>query len=136
MNIPIPSSQLEALRSLGVQSLYLFGSRAQDSHGPLSDYDFAVLMKSPSHKRGDKTYNALYDILSPLCERTLKNDVIDIVFLNDAPLELRMHVVRYGKVLFDDAPSGRLAFEEQTVLEYADYRPILDMFDKAILASL
>lgn len=136
MNIPIPSSQLEALRSLGVQSLYLFGSRAQDSHGPLSDYDFAVLIKSPGHKRGDKTYNALYDILSPLCERTLKNDVIDIVFLNNAPLELRMHVVRYGKVLFDDAPSARLAFEEQTVLEYADYRPILDMFDKAILASL
>ncbi len=136
MKFIIPSRQLKALRDLGVQTLYLFGSRAQNSAGPLSDYDFAVLMKSKGHKRGGAAYNALYDVLSPLCKRTLKNDVMDIIFLNEAPLELRMHVVRYGKVLCDSVPRERLAFEERTVLEYADYRPLLDIFDKTILASL
>lgn len=127
----------DKLEDLGVQSLYLFGSRAQGAAGPLSDYDFAVLMDRAGHKRGDKTYDAIYDILSPLCPRTLRNDVIDIVFLRDAPLELKMHVIRRGKVIFDNAaPRARLKFEENTTLLYSDFRPILDMCDKAILAGL
>lgn len=124
------------LRELGAEALYLFGSRAQGVEGPLSDYDFAVLMKKGGDKRGGKAYDAIYDILSPLCPRTLENDVIDIVFLRAAGLELKMHVVRYGKLLFDENPSARAKFEEETTLLYCDFRPILDMFDKAILATL
>ncbi len=129
----IPSDIAGRLRKLGVVSLYLFGSRAQGVAGPRSDFDFAVLMGSAGHQRGDATYDALYDLLSPLCPRTLQNDVLDMVFLDDAGLELKTHVLRYGKVLFDADPRARLQFEEQTMLEYADYKPILDTFDRAIL---
>ncbi len=125
----------EQLRSLGVQALYLFGSRAQGTQGPLSDFDFAVLMDD-AHQRGDATYDRLYDLLTPLCHRTLENDVIDIVFLRNAPLELRFHVIRYGTLLYDGVPKKRAHFEEETVLAYCDYRPLLDMFDRAILTRI
>lgn len=130
-----PKTQQE-LKQLGVQTLYLFGSRALGQAGPLSDFDFAVLMKDGGHHRGDHLYGVLYDLFSPLCPRTLANDVIDIVFLRDAALELRMHVIRYGKVLLDDDLQQRLHFEEKTILEYCDFRPLLDQIDQTILASV
>lgn len=136
MIITLSTTDQNKLTALGVQSLYLFGSRAQGVAGPLSDYDFGVLMKEEGHKRGGKLYDAIYDILSPLCPRTLENDIIDIVFVRDAPLELRMHIIRYGKVLFDAATRERVRFEDITTMLYCDYRPLLDMFDKAILATL
>ena len=130
-----PQAQ-RALTKLGVMTLYLFGSRAQNAETARSDYDFAVLMKHPGHKRGDAPYDAIYDIFAPLCPRTLENDVIDIVFLHDASLELRNHVLQYGKIFLDNDPKQRVQFVEKTMLEYCDFRPLLDMFDNAILSSL
>lgn len=128
--------QKRKLRDLGVESVYLFGSRALAAEHRLSDYDYAVLMKEKGHQKGDDTYFALYEVLSEISPRSLSNDAIDIVFLKDAGLELRFHVIRYGKVLFDLYPSRRLNFEAQTTLLYCDYRPILDRMDKAILEAL
>lgn len=128
--------QKKVLSKAGVQAVYLFGSRAQGKAGPNSDYDYAVLLPDRGHSRGDELYFGLYDIFSEISPRTLKNDVIDIVFLRDAPLELRFHVIRYGKVLLDTSPNARLDFEAQTILLYGDYRPILDEFDRNILGSL
>ena len=136
MNFELPPQAKNELKRLGLEALYVFGSRAQGLEGPLSDYDFAVLLPQAGHSRGDALYNELYDILSPLCPRQLENDVIDIVFLRDAALELRFHVVRYGKVLYDDAPLERSRFEETTTEEYCDYRPLLNIFDQALLASI
>ncbi|MBI4124639.1 MAG: nucleotidyltransferase domain-containing protein [Deltaproteobacteria bacterium] len=121
---------------LGVQAIYLFGSRVQEEAGPLSDYDYAVLLKEKGHARGDDLYFELYDLFCKISPRTLKNDVIDIIFLRDAGLELRFHVVRYGKALYDKNPKARLNFEDQTTLLYCDYRPLLDRFDRTITQSL
>lgn len=136
MTFQLPQNAKEELEKRGVLALYLFGSRAIGAEHMRSDFDFAVLARDRGHKRGDALHDVIYDILSPLCKRTLENDVIDIVFAADAPLELRMHVIRYGKVLLDTDPKARLDFEEQTMNLYCDYRPILDMFDHAILDSL
>lgn len=134
--ITLPQKIKKQLKKLGVTALYLFGSRAQGLAGPLSDYDYGVLIKNTKKTHDSKLYFKLYGILSPLCPRTLKNDIIDIIFLNQAPLELKFHIIKYGLVLFDANPQARLNFEEKTMLEYCDYRPILNMFDKIILASL
>ena len=136
MDILFSDAEQVKLRDLEVVSIYLFGSRAQGMEGPLSDYDFGILMHASGSHRGDAVYDTLYDLLAPHCPRTLENDVIDIVFLHDAPLELRMHIVRYGKVLYDANPKLRLRFEERTQLEYADFKPILDEMDRVILKSL
>jgi len=132
----IPEQVQQQLKTLGVSALYLFGSRAMGAEGPLSDFDFAVLMDTPGHRRGDATYDQLYDLLSPLCPRSLENDVLDIVFLYDAPLELRAHVMRYGKILFESKPLARGHFEESTMLEASDFRPLLLSIDRTILAAL
>jgi len=47
-----------------------------------------------------------------------------------------MHVVKYGQPIFDGNPKARADFEAKTMLEYADFRPLLDMIDRNILASL
>ncbi|HCU25710.1 MAG TPA: hypothetical protein DF383_11900 [Deltaproteobacteria bacterium] len=128
----------DRLRDLSdeVLAVYLFGSRAQGIENPLADYDYGILTRQKGHRRGDALYQKLYDILSEISPRTLANDVIDIVFLRDAGLELRFHVIRYGKILYDRDPGARLAFEVQTGLLYCDYRPLLDEFDRVILESL
>lgn len=126
----------QALERLGVQTLYLFGSRAMGFAHERSDYDYAVLVKEAGHKRGDSLYEKLYDILSEISPRTLENDVIDIVFLRDAGLELRFHVIRHGRVLLDADLKARMNFEAMTTLLYCDYRPVLDEFDRNLLESL
>jgi predicted nucleotidyltransferase len=124
---------LERLRGLDVVAIYLFGSRSQGVEHPLADYDYAVLTRGREHKRGGELYMQLYEILAEVSPRTLEQDVIDIVFLANAPLELRFHVIRYGKVLYDADPRERLEFEALTGLLYADYRPILDQMDESVL---
>lgn len=132
----LPETLRKRLSHLGIQAVYLFGSRATGAAHALSDYDYAVLTKRPGHKRGDLLYRELYATFSTISPRTLANDVIDIVFLNDCGLELAFHIIRYGKVLFDANPTMRLEFETRTNLLYADYRPILEEFDRTILESL
>ncbi len=137
MEIHFSETDRSRLRALGVVAAYLFGSRAVGKEGPLSDFDFGFLMRTAGHKRGGETHEALYDILIPLCQRlSIENDVIDIVFLNDAPLELRSHVIRYGTVLFDDDPLARGRFEQITVSQSCDFRPLLEEIDQTILSSL
>ena len=136
LSIKLTSEAKKQLRDLGVVALYLFGSRAQGTEGLLSDYDFAVLLKEVGHKRGNALYDKLYDLLSPGCPRMLDNDVIDIVFLRDVSLELQFHVIRYGQVLFDTDSRVRVKFEEQTTLKYCDFKPLLNMFDQAVLEAI
>lgn len=136
--INLQDDDKNALRKLGVAALYLFGSRAAGVEGPLSDYDFGILLKDSSLvKPGNDTqklYQALYDFLSPLCPRTLENDVIDIIFLQSGvSLELQAHIVRDGKVLFDENPILRADYEAQVMMRMADFQPILNIFDQAIL---
>jgi hypothetical protein len=134
MDAPALSHEQQTrLKQLGVIALYLFGSRARGEERSASDYDYAVLTRERGHLRGGPLYMALYELLAAISPRTLANDVIDIVFLEDAPLELRFHVVRYGQVLYDADPAARLEFETRTTLLYCDFRPLLDEMDRAIL---
>lgn len=130
-------SHLSQLKTLGVQAVYLFGSRALGREGPLSDFDFGVLLLQRGYSRGDALYFKLYDLFDEVSGRRGKeNDVIDIVYLRDVGLELRFHVLRYGKILFDGDSQARLRFETETTLLYCDYRPLLDRFDENLLQSL
>ncbi|MBI4042789.1 MAG: nucleotidyltransferase domain-containing protein [Deltaproteobacteria bacterium] len=119
-----------------VMAVYLFGSRATGREHPLADYDYGILTCSTGHRKGDEFYFELYDLLSDISPRSFQNDVIDIAFVRDVGLELRAHIVRYGKLLYDRNPEARLEFESQTTLLYCDYRPILLEMDQAILEAL
>lgn len=138
--IHISKETQKALTALGVVALYLFGSRAQGRAGPLSDYDFAVLLKDStlfrSSKKKEALYDGLYRLLSPLCPREFPNDILDIVFLQRVSLELQMHVVRHGCVLFDTDPQLRSDFEASIMLRAADFAPLRHFMSTMLLARL
>lgn len=132
----LKNQHIKLLKNTDIQAIYLFGSRALDRATPLSDYDYAVLTPDSSHQKGDKLYQILYEVFSEISPRTLDNDIIDIVYLKNIGLEMRYHIVRYGKILYDQNPLARMDYEVKTAMLYCDYRPILDEFDKQILERI
>lgn len=125
----------EGMRRLGVSTLYLFGSRALGVARPSSDYDFGFLLENPSvlSQESQGLYQRLYDLLQEVVP--VKTN-LDVVFLDRASLQLRYHVIRYGKVLLDFDPLNRGRFEERTLEEHADFEPFRRIFEEATLARI
>lgn len=120
------------LSDLGVGIVYLFGSHAEEIAGPLSDVDLGVVMTSPRHLAGSS--NDLYLMLFEIFGESVENsNKLDIVFLQQSPLELRFDVISHGHPLFEVSTAFRLDFEEKTMIDYCDFKPILQEFDQAIL---
>ena len=105
---------------------YLFGSQLKGKTGPLSDYDFAIfLSQRPSFPFKYKLTNKLLSILD--------NKQVDLVILNDAPIELKYKVIAAGKVIFQKNTIVRTEFEADTLNQYFDYLPVLRAQKKDIL---
>ena len=107
----------EATR-LDIILVYLFGSRAQGRPGPISDYDFAVLLRKEPAMR-DRC--ALIHRLALL----LETDRVDLVVLNRAPVELQYSTIVTGCLLYEASRVERVEFEARTLSRYFDYLPIL-----------
>ena len=101
---------------------YLFGSYASASYGPFSDVDIAVYVTAD--KRAEKRLDIFGDL-----NKILKTDELDLVILDDAPLALRMNILKNCRLLSDNAPFVRHAFESITTRAYLDFAPV----EKAIL---
>ncbi|MBU1966561.1 MAG: nucleotidyltransferase domain-containing protein [Proteobacteria bacterium] len=96
-----------------VKFAYLFGSRARGQAGPLSDTDIAVYL--------DRRINhGEYRLkLMEKLAKFLKNDRLDLVVLNQAPPLLRHEIVKYGRILKEDA-LRRIPFEAEVIRECLD----------------
>lgn len=103
-----------------VAAVYLFGSVARGVAGPASDVDVAVLFgrQPPALLEGPR-----FSLEGEL-ERVLGRPV-DLVVLNDAPVDLRTRVLRDGRILIDRDRSARIAFEVRTRNEAFDLQLIL-----------
>jgi len=106
-----------------VIAVYLFGSVARGETRIDSDVDVGVLFVQPPPRTLDGPRFSLEGEL----ERLLGRDV-DLVVLNDAPVDLRIRVLRDGHVLVDRDRTARLAFEVQTRNEYFDLEPVLALY--------
>jgi hypothetical protein len=104
----------------GVAAVYLFGSIARGTARTDSDVDVAVLFHDPPLR----TLNGPRFVVEGELERAL-GAPIDLVVLNDAPVDLRIRVLRDGRLLVDRDPSVRIAFEVRTRNEAFDLEPIL-----------
>lgn len=131
----ISATKAQHLASLGITTVYLFGSRAQGIAQASSDYDVGLLLRDPSVLRQgtEALYLSVYDVLQELVAQPVN---IDIVFLDQAPLQLRYHVIRYGQVLHDSDAVRRGRFEQRTLEEHADFEPYRRMFEEATLARI
>ena len=126
----------EALRAAltplppGVVAVYLFGSVARGSASPQSDVDVGLLYETAP----PKTYAAQpYLLQADLSERLGKQ--VDVVVLNDAPVDLVHRVLRDGVLLFDTNKSVRIAFEVKARNEYFDLLPYLEEYRRPRNAS-
>ena len=126
--IVFPKSEISNLTKLGIKALILFGSQAQGIADAASDYDFFVI-----GNKSKETYNTLYDLLSNKINKLVD---IDIVFDQTAPMELKNHVSKYGKVLFESDNSVFPNFRQKTMIEYSDFAPLRSIFTNATMARI
>ncbi len=96
---------------------YLFGSQADETAGPQSDYDIALLVRQPSL--------ALQARLTHEIGVILETNRVDVVLLNRAPVELAYAVIAQGQLLYQRSVAERVEFEAKVLSLYGDYLPIL-----------
>ncbi|MFH2033577.1 MAG: nucleotidyltransferase domain-containing protein [Candidatus Margulisiibacteriota bacterium] len=113
-----------------IQAVYLFGSRANDKAGTLSDYDFGVLLKEniPQPKYSDIKLKLTVDLV-----HGLKNDCVDVVILNDAPLLLKYEVIKNRKCLYNTNPAKTAMFLFSTLSLYFDWEHIQSKFSNSLI---
>lgn len=116
---------------MSISIVYLFGSYAEKKNHTLSDVDIGIVFNDKLNINQDMSsiYNELYYIFTDV----FKEENIDIVFLQRTGLEFKFDVITHGEVIFEEAHEERIDFEEKVGLLYADYKPVLEEFDKTIL---
>lgn len=101
-----------------VRLAYLFGSRAGGKTGPLSDFDFGVLLTD------DADPDARYHLAGELAG-LLGVPRVDVIPLEKAPIELAYNVVATGERLYEQDVATRVDFEAKVLSKYGDYLPVL-----------
>jgi predicted nucleotidyltransferase len=111
-------------RGQEIIALYLFGSAATGTQTPLSDIDIAVLLPEdiPVHQYFDRRLQMTLDLMQLLGAKE-----VDLVILNQAPPLLKHQVISHGKVIYCRDEPQRSRFEARALLEYLDFKPILDL---------
>ncbi len=99
---------VEQLRDAGAVFAFVHGSRAEGRHQPESDTDVAAWFGS--------------DVDRFKLEAHLPAGV-DLLVLDDAPLELAGRVAMYGRLLFETDPAQRVEWQATTRKIYLDERP-------------
>jgi predicted nucleotidyltransferase len=108
------------LRQAGARFAYLHGSRATDRYRPESDIDIAAYFGGQPPQS--------FDILLP--------HGVDLLILDDAPLELAGRVAVSGKLLFEDDQIARVRWEAMTRKIYFDELPRITRAHREFAAAV
>ena len=110
----------------GLVAAYVFGSVARGTSGPASDLDVGLLYgTTPAATLAARPF-ALEGELTQRVGRP-----VQLVVMNDAPVDLIHCILRDGILLFDKNPSQRIAFEVRSRNAYFDLLPILRRYREA-----
>jgi uncharacterized protein len=110
-----------------IQLAYLFGSRVKGRTGPLSDFDFAILLD-----RGSTTF-ALQAQLHHELALLVGTGRVDVVWLPRAPIELQYAIIAQGVLLYRQNLAVKVEYEAYVMGRYGDYLPVLRAQRAAIL---
>jgi predicted nucleotidyltransferase len=110
---------------------YVFGSQVEGHTGPLSDVDIGVLVDSSC--RDDPT--ACRARLAHEIGAALDTDAVDLVLLNQAPIELAYRVIAQGKRVYEESRAIRVEYEAYVLGRYGDYLPVLRKQREQILTD-
>ena len=102
-----------------VRLAYLFGSYGKGTEGPLSDIDIAVFLKNnlSKHDRQETQLELLGEISS-----IVNTDRLDLVVMNDCPVELNYEIIKHGKILNVKDEGERVDLESMILSRYLDRR--------------
>lgn len=128
----LPVAVVEQLDALGVGTLYLFGSRARGDARPGSDADVALLLRASARRPGLRARVRLADALAA----ALDVPRVDVVVLDEMPMELRARVLDEGRPLHRGDEVGRLRFEVETRSVWLDLRPVVHEQAAAFMARV
>lgn len=95
---------------------YLYGSRAHGEEGPMSDYDFGVLLSDKLSKSA--RFDRRIELMGEL-GRVLKTDKVEVISLQDVPIGLRFAVIS-GRLLVSKDENLRIQFELKVMRETDD----------------
>lgn len=108
-------SIVSVLRRHGARFAFVHGSRATGTATAASDVDVAAWFG-----RDDRPPS--WELAA---EAGAGADVpVDVLVLDDAPLELAGRVAMHGVLLFDDDPPARVAWQADTRVMYLDEQPL------------
>jgi hypothetical protein len=109
----------------GIAAAWLFGSVARGTARPDSDVDVGVLYRE-APPRTLAGVGRVFGLEEDLAEAT--GLPIQVVNLNQAPVDLIVRVFRDGKLLVDRDPLRRIEFEVSSRNEYWDLEPYLRLY--------
>lgn len=98
----------------GVQAVILFGSYARGEQKPISDIDLCVIA---DRKVSEKTKAEI---------TSFSSKKLDVSIFWDLPPSVRFRIIKEGKVLLSAGREFLREAETKTVLEYLDFKYILD----------
>ena len=125
---------IEELRACeDVVALFFFGGLAQGKLKPLSDLDFAVLLRLNFDR--EKMLDRQLDLMG-IIARELATDEFDLIILNTAPLRFAYHILKSGKAVFVKDRRQLGDFREHVVKRYLDFRHYRQEFDRSFLRGL
>jgi predicted nucleotidyltransferase len=99
---------VDRLREWGAAFAFVHGSRASGTAGPATDLDVAAWFGRPVDS---------WVVAGPLPAE------VDLLVLDDAPLELAGRVALRGRLLLDDDPPARVRWQADTRKVYLDEAP-------------
>lgn len=108
------------LREHGAVFGYLHGSRADVHARPDSDIDVAAYFVEPAP--------SAFEVGLP--------SEVDLVVLNQAPLELRGRIALHGRLLFEDDAAQRVDWEAMTRKIYLDELPRITRAHQEFLEAM
>lgn len=122
----------EWLRGLGVAAVWVFGSQASGGAHPGSDTDVAVLLVEGAERPGLLDRGRMSDVLAG----ELDVADVDLVVLDEAPLELRAAVVVEGRLVVGLDEPRRVAFQVETLSRWGDVAEAVRVQDRAYLSRV
>jgi len=145
LKIRFSKEKLKQFKKMGIEVIYLFGSRAQGFETSLSDFDFGIVFEKPKKYR-DKTmevYLKLYDIFREVLPKKylkkrfkMRKHEFDIVFLQFVPISLQFNAIKDGKVLYERDREKRFQYEEYVMKRHADLKYFYDLSFKSLLERI
>lgn len=114
-------------------AVYLFGSYGTGHILPLSDVDIAVLFKSDiSKQRMEELELRIWEELT----KKLKTEEIDLVILNNAPLQIKYGILETSRLVYCADHKQRMDFEGWAIKRYLDFKPLREEYDRVFLKDI